>query len=105
MFKKPNKISLSLKRLKDSSIKVEKVVKAPIKPINKKERISGLTVILSNIVYKKPIKKDPLILTIYVPNGKVVALLLAIYLEKRNRKIAPIAPPMAIEIITCIFPH
>lgn len=62
--------SPTLKRLKVSSEKAEKVVKLPNKPMKRNSRILS-EILPANSAKVNPIKKEPTALTTKVPTGKI----------------------------------
>ncbi len=75
---------------------VEKVVNPPNNPIAKVALNVSFMIFLSNKEMTIPIKKDPMIFTIKVLNGKKETKYFGVIIKKKYLVTLPIAPNMAI---------
>ena len=83
--------------------KAEKVVNPPSKPVAKKSFISCETCPLPTSPKTIPIKKQPTMFTVNVPNGNIENELTCTYCDKRYRKIPPAKLPAPIKSNIFIF--
>lgn len=77
-----------------SKVKEEKVVNPPNNPVKIKSLVLDDRFRTSAILQQRPIKKEPIILTDNIPQGKVGNIERCTHVEIPKRNIVPMAPPV-----------